>query len=564
MEEMNQQPVPQQYYGYQPPVQQQSQAPTQQPFSPEQQQFQQTFQPQYQPPVKRTEKRPYFGTDRKSIIFALLLLCLSVLCANSYIYVSRPGLGASIFTVLIFFTLAVYLFKKRKGVTFYGVFCCLAYLALAVSFSVTGSHVFFVVNALFLLSGVIYTEFMRQRRYDGFRSIGDLCHTMFTLTFGRMHYGVYALFHRSAPDGALVKRKSGGVLLGIAIAVPFLVIIIPLLILSDAAFENLLSSITLDTVGEIIVSLIFGMLVFTLLFGRALCIPREERKPAEKSGGGGMEPVIIITFLSMIAAIYAVYLFTQIAYFFNGFAGLLPKGYSVAEYARRGFFEMSIICAINLLIVFLANLLCKKSDDKTPRAVKLLSLFLCVFSLILAATVLSKIGLYIHSFGMTRLRILTSLFTILLAVVFIAVSIRLFRRNVPYMKIAMVTATLLLLFAVYADVDRLVASYNIRAYQCGRLSEIDMDTISELNSPTVVPYIFELIDDKNPDVASDAKYALTRHADRILRTTANSTNGIPVNAERKADWRAWSYAEQEAADLLKENFDQYYSSKLHR
>lgn len=537
MQEMNQPSFPQQYYTYvpqpQPPVQKQVSSSVQSPI-----------------------RKPYFGTDRNGVVFALILLCLSVLCVNSYLFARRPGLGASIYTVAILFTLATYLFKKRKTVTFYGIFCMIAYLAFAVSFSVTGSFSFFAVNALFVLSGVIYLEFMEQRKYDGFRSIGDLCRAMFVLTFGRVHYGVYALFHKSAADGTIQKRKASGVLIGIAIAVPFLAIIIPLLILSDAAFENLLSNITLSTLIEILLSVIFGVLVFVLLFSRALCIPREKRSASEKKARSGLEPVILVTFLSMIAALYVVYLFTQIAYFFNGFAGLLPDGFSVAEYARRGFFEMSIICAINLLIVFLANLLCKKSDGKTPRAVKLLSLFLCIFSLFLAATVLSKIGLYIHSFGMTRLRILTSLFTILLAVIFIAVSFHLFRKNVPYMKITLVAATLLLLFATYADVDRLVAAYNIRAYQSGKLDSIDMETISELHSPTVIPYVFELVDDADTKVSVQAKRILSAHADRILRTEVYSPSGIPVNAKQKrTDWRGWSYAEQQAADLLEENFD---------
>lgn len=550
MQEMNQQPYQQPYYGYAPQVQPPMQPPIQPPMQPYMQQ-------PVQPPIRQPVRRPYFGTDRNGIVFALILLCLSILCANSFIFAAHPGLGASIFTVAIFVATAVYLYKKKKAVTFYGVYCCFAYLALAVSFSVTGSSVFFVVNALFVLSGVIYLEFMRQRRYEGFRSVGDLCHTMFLLTFGRMHYAVYALFHKNAPDDTVQKRKASGVLIGIGIAVPFLGIIIPLLILSDAAFENLFSNITLETAIEILISLLFGILVFVLLFGRALCIPREERTPSEQKSSKGMEPVIIITFLSMIAAIYVVYLFTQLAYFFNGFAGILPGGYSVAEYARRGFFEMSIICAINLLIVFLTNVLCRKADEKTPRAVRLLSLFLCVFSLLLAATVLSKIGLYIHSFGMTRLRILTSLFTILLFVVFIAVSVRLFKKNVPYMKIALITATLLLLFAVYADTDRLIASYNIRAYQSGKLDGIDMDTIGELHSHTVVPYVMDLIDDPDLDVAIKAKDILSEHADSLLLIEYTE---IGKSFERKTGWRSWNIADKEAIALLEAEFDNYYNS----
>ena len=96
-EYMQQYPYPpdlDQYFGPQAPVQ----PPYQQPMPP---QYQPPIQPPYQPPVRRA----YFGTDRKGIIFALILLCFSILCANSYIYSEHPGLGASIFTVAIFFTL---------------------------------------------------------------------------------------------------------------------------------------------------------------------------------------------------------------------------------------------------------------------------------------------------------------------------------------------------------------------------------------------------------------------------------------------------------------------------
>ena len=517
------------------------------------------LQPYQQPEQTPVVSRPFFGTDRKTIVFALILLCLSVLCTNSFLFGQRPGLGASIFTVALFFTLAAYLYNKKKTVTFYGVFACAAYLAFALSFCLTGNRdaILLVIPAMFVLSGVIYMEFMKQRRYNGFRSVGDFCRTSFVLTFGRIHYGVFALFHKDAPDGTLQKRKSGGVLLGIAIAVPFLLIIIPLLIKSDAAFENLLSKLTFSTIIEIAISVAFGGLLFLLLLGRALCIPREEQEPAEVQTGRGMESVIVISFLSMISAVYVVYLLSQFAYFFNGFAGILPGGYSVAEYARRGFFEMSIICAINLLIVFLANLICRKKDGRTPRAVTILSLFLCIFSLLLAATVLSKIGLYIHSFGMTHLRILTFLFTILLFVVFISVSIRLFNKKVPYMKIALVTATLLLLFAVFADTDRLVAAYNIRAYQSGKLDSIDMDTISELDSHAVVPYVMDLIDDPDYYVVIKAKDILSAHADSLILIQYTESG---KSFGRDTDWRSWNLAEQEAVELLEKEFNNYYTS----
>ena len=104
----------------------------------------------------------------------------------------------------------------------------------------------------------------------------------------------------------------------------------------------------------------------------------------------------------------------------------LPKDFTVAEYARRGFFEMCAIVAINLGLIVLAAGLCRKEQGRVPGPVKGLALFLCVFSLILVATALSKMVLYMGSFGLTRLRVLTSVFMVFLGLVVAAEAVKLF------------------------------------------------------------------------------------------------------------------------------------------
>ena len=105
---------------------------------------------------------------------------------------------------------------------------------------------------------------------------------------------------------------------------------------------------------------------------------------------------------------------------------------------------------------------------------------------------------------MTHLRIYTSVFMIFLAVVFLAVSLRLFIWKIPYMKIAVVTASLLLIATCFANVDGVVAQYNVTAYKTGKLETIDMDTLQVLDRDSAVPWLLELMDDKNPDVAKEA------------------------------------------------------------
>ena len=217
---------------------------------------------------------------------------------------------------------------------------------------------------------------------------------------------------------------------------------------------------------------------------------------------------------------------------------------------------MTLICIINLGLVFGINLLSPKQAGRAPLSIRLFSLFLCVFSLLLAATSASKILLYVGSFGMTRLRIYTLVFIVFLAVVLLAVLVRLFRKNVPYMKIALVAAAVLFLGSAFADVDRVIAAYNVGSYQSGRLASMDMDTLEELRSDAVVPYLLELTEDASPEVRQRARVILSNRAVALLHI---SVEGESVRvSDDCGDWRGWNVTTARARALLTEHFYEYY------
>ncbi|MGM9564030.1 MAG: DUF4153 domain-containing protein [Faecousia sp.] len=516
-------------------------------------------------PVQPPRLTPYRASTRRDMVFALLLIVFSILCADFYFW-GGAGPAAGIATVCLILTGAVYLWRSRKAVTAYGCFCCAVCLACALSLVFHDSFKFLSVLTMILCATLAVLEFMQLRSHtDGsFRSIGDVCYVVFALTFGKLADGGYALFHKQGEDGSRERRKTGSVFLGLVIAVPVLLIIVPLLVLSDAAFESMVNLLDFEHLSELIGAAVLGLGLFFLLFGLLFSLPHCEREPAERSARRGVEPIIIVTFLSAVALVYVLYLFSQLAYFFSAFRGMLPEDYSVAEYARRGFFEMSLLCAINLFIIFLSHLLCRKREGKAPLPVRLLCLFLCVFSLILAATSLSKIILYVDRFGMTRLRILTSIFTVLLVVIFLAVILRLFSRKTPYMKISLIAASLLLLLTAYANVDRVIAAYNVGAYQSGKLSSIDMVTLENLDSNAVVPYLWELTGDADKNVAQEAKVLLSARADSLYAIEYNGSDGTCALGEPLYDWRSRDLTTARAMALLEEHFDEYYIPPVNR
>ncbi len=110
------------------------------------------------------------------------------------------------------------------------------------------------------------------------------------------------------------------------------------------------------------------------------------------AGGGGRPfhraPVLRLPVLSQLPV-------SQLAYFFSAFSGMLPEGqgFTSAAYARRGFFELTAIAAVNILLLLLVLLLAKRGPTgRISPGVKALSLFIGVFTLLLGATAFSQDG----------------------------------------------------------------------------------------------------------------------------------------------------------------------------
>ena len=183
----------------------------------------------------------------------------------------------------------------------------------------------------------------------------------------------------------------------------------------------------------------------------------------------------------LIAAcfVYGVYLVSQLAYLSGGFAGILPEGYTMAEYARRGFFEMAWLCAINLGVIALSVGLIQK-ESKTPLPTRLLWLFL---------------------------------------------------PKIPYMKAVLLLAMAIGAAVFWVDVDTQVAKYNVRAYQDGRLETVDVSHLNDLG-PGALPYLLELTEDSDPEIAEMARDSLI---------------GISYEV---TDFRDWNLARAEAAGIL--------------
>ncbi len=486
--------------------------------------------------------REYFTLGKKDFIFSVLALILCVFGVSATFW-GGFKLGFSISVAACFALVSAYLINKKTRIKPYALCCgALAVAGMAVfSLTLNTAVNFWLCVVIFCLSAVWFDSLGEYRPETGdLGLIKNIIVSTFGTAFPCLPQSVGSIFKSS-------NSKLRSVLLGLLCALPVLFVILPLLINSDAAFEGLILNLFGD-LATAIFKLVLGLAVTPLLIAYGFGLAKTEKQNGGSFEAKGINTVGLCSFLSAISLCYLTYLFSQLAYFFSAFSGILPDDFKVADYARRGFFEMVAIATINFLIVFLSLIFVEKKDGKTNIAVKLITAFICLFTLIIAGTAISKMLLYIDSFGMTRLRILTTAFMLLLGVVFIALIFRCFIKKIPVLRVALVSAAVILLVLGFGNVDRLVAEYNVSAYLSGELKEIDIETVYDMGE-SGVPYLVLLRNDKNSEVRLESRYYIRMKIDDLYDVEADENNSYSF--EKRYNTPAeWNYSRDVAYGIL--------------
>ena len=119
--------------------------------------------------------------------------------------------------------------------------------------------------------------------------------------------------------------------------------------------------------------------------------------------------------LAVCAVIYLCFFAVQFRYLFSAVWGRLPSDYIYSEYARRGFFELAAAACINLALVCFAL----RTQHAARPVMKGAVVLLAAETLVLIGSALSKMAMYIRVYGLTPMRLYTSVFMIGLVLVFI-------------------------------------------------------------------------------------------------------------------------------------------------
>lgn len=444
------------------------------------------------PTAQPIKKRSYTHFECITAVICLVMGFLFIHYAFSY----SGGIFGGIFWALFGGLAAVFAKVKKLPVNagHIAVFAVAEIFCLVPLFSANrtiNTLSAFFVFALFCYLGVS----LSGARLFGERFVGDLFRSVFArpfASFGECPKATFNLF------GKLKAGKSVlYVLFGLLIAVPLTLVVAALLISSDDMFADFMGGIfdhlpefSLNTVTE----LIWGIPVAFFLCGILFSAERKLAPRAESAPSCRVIPLMAVcTAVTPICLFYLAYVLVQFRYLISALGGALPEEYSYSQFARQGFFELCAVAAIDLfVIVMMQAFTVRRENDRRPAALKAYTVIISVFTLLLIATAVCKMFLYIGEYGMTPLRIYTSWFMAMLAVLFVIIMLWQFVK-LPLWKTVFAAFTVMFGVLCFSNTDGMIARYNVQAYHNGTLTEVDFSLLRELGT-SAIPAVADAYD----------------------------------------------------------------------
>lgn len=243
--------------------------------------------------------------------------------------------------------------------------------------------------------------------------------------------------------------------LGVVIAIPIFLIVLLLLSSADAVFRDMtnhvLKNVNFGNICNIIFRIVFIYFASYMLTS-FLCkrIIREDVKDKRKG-----EPIIAITITGMLSFLYLIFSGVQIIYLFLG-KMQLPAGYTYAEYAREGFFQLLAVSILNLIIVLLAM-----SFFRESKVLKVILTIMSLCTFIMIASSAMRMIIYIQYYYLTFLRILVLWALTVLFLLFLGIVANIVKVRFPLFTYSMVVVTVLYLVLSFMHPDYIIAAVNV-------------------------------------------------------------------------------------------------------
>ncbi|MFD9521485.1 DUF4173 domain-containing protein [Streptomyces sp. NPDC059979] len=286
--------------------------------------------------------------------------------------------------------------------------------------------------------------------------------------------------------GGVSKDRWLPVVKATAVAVVLLVLFGALFASADAAFADLLGGLMPDvSIGDGPIRFLLFLLgaVLALAAARTAAAPlRWDRiKVAPGKPRSRVEWALPLVLLNLL---FAGFNAVQLAVLFGGYDKVLQStGQTYAEYARQGFWQLLWATLLTLVVIALALRWAPRAGAGDRRFVRIVLGLLCALTLVVVASALRRMDLYVDAYGLTRLRVSVAAMELWLGLVIVLImGAGVFGARWLPRAVAGSSAAVVLAFGLLSP-DGMVAERNVTRYTADQ--KIDLAYFQFLSADAV-------------------------------------------------------------------------------
>lgn len=440
------------------------------------------------------------AVSSKGLIFTVLSLFIWIFFAET-IFLGSAGVSVPVFAVVFYATLYYYFRENDRPMNRTAMFLTIPVFLLSFSFLLhyNPSTQFITWPTLI---GIICIQLILLGKHEA-RGIFtfDMLSKAFVHLLGKPFSNLDMPFRTfGVLKGSKSKNTRNFVLIltGLAVSIPVAAILMSLFMSADALFASSVNN-AIDFIGldfaNISADIFFGC-IFGLFFAAALLglkYGEAKNKPAVEIGNY-IDGLIVGTFMTIINIFIIAFVGFQFFYLFGGATNIAVSDMTYAEYARRGFFELTTASGIIFAIALFVQIMTKKKEGRLPVWVKLTTVLLCACNGVLLVSAVKRMLLYVDAYGLSVKRVLTLWFMAIIGICLVWMIIKCFSIKMDVMKWIGITLIAGVCILSLTNSERIIAKYNIDRYISNPENiSLDVYHLGQL-SYTTTPEIIRLKD----------------------------------------------------------------------
>ncbi len=432
--------------------------------------------------------------EQKQSVINSIFAWLSLLAGYAFcraVPVHSHPFGAFLLILALLGATTIFLIVKKAKFSALTVLSALSAVVMSLSLIFSSNGFLHTIAFAYSTAAIAYYVYAAcgNRLKDGFNDfiVWDFFKALVFMPFASFFSIFKALFSGKTKFNITAILK---IIFGLILAIIPTALVIGLLSYDDG-FKNLLTVVFDYEFGDIfghIASAIFGIPIAFCFY--SLLSSSENNKCKTLITADGLtttsNTIKFIPALSSLAAVvpmlvvYVIFFISQWQYYISAFSGKIPGNLSIAGYARDGFFELCAVTVINLVIIALLALIVRGNAVK-----RILSAVLSLCTLVLIATAISKMVLYIDRFGLTRMRVYPLWFMLVLALAFIVIFLKQFFKSIPALAVSLAITVVAFSALSICNIDAVIANYNVERYLDGSLDEVDITLLENIGDSAV-------------------------------------------------------------------------------